>query len=118
MRKSNINNLKKFKKSKTSISAIKSQKCLSTIILMTRSGSSSFIKMSVKSPQLSKNIQASSLRTIQRWIKDTEDNINILERQEGSGRSPSISENIKSKIARTTRRKPSGSSTRKLAQSV
>ena len=27
-----------------------------------------------------------SLRTIQRWIKKTEDNISILERREGQGR--------------------------------
>ena len=55
------------------------------------------------------------LRNIQSWIKDTEENINILERRPGSGRRPSIPGNVKPNIIRTTRRKTSKSSTRKLS---
>jgi transposase len=56
-----------------------------------------------------------SLRNIQRWIQKTEENINILEREEGQGRKPTIPENVKTKVVRTTRRNPQRSSTRKLA---
>jgi len=68
-----------------------------------------------KKPTVIQKYTKIGLRNIQRWIKDTEENINILERRPGSGRRPSIPDNVKSNITRTTRRKPSKSSTRKLS---
>ena len=65
-----------------------------------------------KKPTVIQKYTKIGLQNIQRWIKDTEENINILERRPGSGRRPSIPDNVKSNIARTTRRKPSKSSTR------
>jgi transposase len=68
-----------------------------------------------KKPTVIQKYTGISLRTIQRWIQKTEENVNILERQAGQGRKPIIPDNVKENIVRTARRKPNKSSTRKLA---
>jgi hypothetical protein len=67
-----------------------------------------------KKPTVIQKYTNISLRNIQRWIKETEENINILERRKGSGRRAVIPEVLKTNLTRTTRRNPNRSSTRKL----
>jgi len=53
--------------------------------------------------------------TIYRYIHKIEKNINILERQKGQGRKETITDSIKKKVVRTTRRKPHNSTVRSLS---
>jgi len=69
-----------------------------------------------KKPSVIEKHTKINIRTIQRWIKETEENINILERREGQGRKPTIPEIVRSNVVWTTRRNPQRSSTRSLSK--
>src|SRR5690349_11019270 len=68
-----------------------------------------------KKPRLIQKYIKASLQSIYDWIHKIEQNINILQHSKGQGRNPKINKAVKAKIIRTARRKPSQSSTGKLA---